>query len=105
MHLSSKNFVFDPDTKEWSIQTSKLKCSIPDWSQLYPDSVGEKGIFFYHSKIPDGHPDVIRFSLLKTIRNKNKDIDYWFLQPVPDDARDYKMRGITLLIYNDQEYA
>ncbi len=106
MHLSSKRFVFDHDTKEWSIQTSKLQCAIPDWSPLFPDEISEKGIFFYHSRNPDiDNPDIIRFSLLKTIRNKNKDIDYWFLQPIPDDARDYKMRGITMLIYNDQEFA
>jgi hypothetical protein len=68
---------------------------------LYPgdgDSWLEIGIFFYLGF----EADIIKFSLFKTNR-KNHEIDNWELYPTPAAARDFKVKGVKMVIHNDQE--
>ena len=112
MHLSSKLFDYDFETKTWSTTTSKLKCAIPKWSPLFPGEPGDEvGIFLYRDNpfvtVCYGQgpsPDIIKFRFLSTKIYKHE-IDRWELYPVPDHVRDFKLKGVSMFINNNQEYA
>lgn len=99
MHLSASKFNYNKETKTWITQTSRIGCALPFWSPLYPGEIGEQGVFFYIGYEAHIH----KYSLLKTVRNANKDIDYWELYPTPSHVKDFKLKGMKMVIYNDQE--
>jgi hypothetical protein len=101
MHVSASKFDFDKEIKTWSTETSRIDCAIPPWSLLYPgEPSNEMGIFFYIGENADIH----KYSLWGTIRNKKKDILYWELFPTPSHAKDFKLKGYKMIIYNNLEF-
>jgi hypothetical protein len=98
MHLAASKFNYNKETKTWITKTSRLPCAIR-WSPLFPGEFDEIGVFFYL-----GHEAAIhKYSLLKTAKSDN--IIHWELYPIPSHVKDFKLKGIKMFIYNDQEYA